>query len=194
MQYDVTYGGAAPKVDAPPSDSIDHSPAATPKPAGPFTTVSQGNDAGVAWSLQRAPGTQNTDCWRWVANPTVKIVAAEAGYRCVPVADPTDDAATQTQFVASSDGKGKYDVLAVRLPPKTRSVSVTPLGGRPTTTPASGATFVWVRPIADKAGSALIMLADGTVLECGPGSISVPKDWASVDDIPRMMALPWVCT
>lgn len=197
MSYDVKYGGSAPSVEAPPPNQIDTPVPTTPKPAGPFVTVSTGNSNGVAWTLERAPGTQGYECWRWHSTPPIAIVAADAqGTRCVPSADPTDDPADQAAFVASSNGQGKYDVLALRLPANTRSVGVSPIGGQATITPTSGNVFVWVAPATDKAGSAFVLLKDGTRLPCGPGWISSPADWktAAPGDRAKILAEPWVCT
>ena len=198
MSYDVKYGGSAPDVAVPPPSQIDTPVPTTPKPAGPFVTVRSGNTDGVAWSLQRAPGTPaGYECWRWQATPAVKIVAAdEDGNRCIPEASRTDDPSDQTAFVASTDGKGKYDMLAVRLPANARTVGVSPISGQPTTATVSGDTFVWVGPATDKAGSAFIILADGTRLFCGPGWISLPSDWTTVSpaDKARLLASPWVCS
>jgi hypothetical protein len=198
MSYDVKYGGSAPAVTAPPANQIQPTEAKNPEPAGSYVTVQSGNTDGVTWALQRAKSTvAGYECWRWQSTPTIAIVAADAhGNRCIPVIDPTDDPSNQAVFVASSNGKGKFDLLAIRLPVNARSVAVSPIGGQATTAPASGDAFVWVGPVADKAGFAVVTLADGTRLLCGPGSITLPSDWSSVDATKKaqLMASPWACT
>ena len=196
-RYDVTYGaGSLPA--APDAAEIAPSTSSVPVPTGPYAVVRSGTTANVAWKLLRAPASAGADCWRWQAAPPAKIAITDRpdGAYCVLPPGQDADPADQVQFLASTAGTGTYDLLALRLPPAARSLTITRIGGKPEAVKVDGTPFVWVGASSPKVGFVSIVLAGGKSLACAPGWITVPSDYASIDpgQLRQVLASPWVCT
>ena len=93
----VTYG-AAPESRPPPSDQIfvGSGPA---HPDGEFVTLHSGTESGVQWTMERAPGTLGTQCWRVRTTPASRGAygaSMDDGY-CVP---PPAEADTNVDLYA----------------------------------------------------------------------------------------------
>ena len=118
-QYDVRYG-AAPAVSPPPASQIETgTEVPEKKPSGPFVTVKAGTTNGVTWALQRSPGTNGTECWRWQATPPLQQLGVNhpGDPQCSPPTPATsDDASDLVGFVVVGNAAGPYDALAVELP------------------------------------------------------------------------------
>jgi hypothetical protein len=177
-QYTVNGFGAHVDVTKPPA-SLMSTGTELPKkePAGPFMTVKSGTTNGVKWSVQRAPGTADTVCWRFQATPPLP----EAGLsrpgdpRCVTKAGANPAPEDTVTFVVDGNSNGPYDALAIQLPPGAKDVKLGFVGGRVMSLPASQ-LVVWVGPSEPVKGYVGVTLADGTRLDCGAGAIATPAD------------------
>ncbi|HEV7525916.1 MAG TPA: hypothetical protein VGP92_13180 [Acidimicrobiia bacterium] len=179
LQYDVRDYGATVPVAAPPADQIaTQSELKTPAPTGPYATVKSGTTAGVTWSVQRAPGTLNTVCWRWQATPPLhqSPLAKPNRPQCqVPPPAHSIDASDYVQFAISSDGGGSYDALVVLMPAGVKHLTFGFVGGTTQSLPPEP-LLVWVGPSTPLPAYLGVTLADGTQLDCGAGAVTAVGD------------------
>ncbi len=194
-RYTVSDFGARVAVQAPPAALISRgSELPVKKPAGAFTTVRSGTTNGVTWSLQRAPGTAGTVCWRWKASPPLP----EAGLkrpgdpRCVTRAGAHPDPEDTVTFVVDGNGTGSYDALAIELPAGAKDVKLGLVGGKIMPL-AAGPVVVWVGPTEPAKGYLGVTLADGTKLDCGAGAIATPDDLTDPTVTRDAAAAAWGC-
>jgi hypothetical protein len=194
-RYDVTDYGTPVEVQPPPAAQVSTvSEAPVLEPAGAFTTVQSGTTLGVAWALQRSPGTYGTVCWRWQASPPLPQAGLKrpALPRCIkPPAKGADPEDTVT-FVVDGNGSGPYDALALSLPPGAKNVTLGFVGGKMQNL-AAAPVVVWVGPNDPVKGYVGVTLADGTKLDCGAGAIATPADLTDPAVTSIVAAAPWGC-
>ena len=194
----VIYG-AAPVWPAPARDQIfvGTGPA---HPDGPFAPLHSGNDSGVQWALERAPGTLGTTCWRVRTTPPshgAYGAAMDDGYCVLPPAtgDTNVDMYAEFPFFA---GAGSPLEVVVMLTPNGSVVSADAqlVGGH--TAPArvyaaEGVVLfvgnadapVWAMAVTDSAG----------VHDCSPYvyNVDVEAPTSAADAIGYRAAVPIAC-
>jgi hypothetical protein len=178
LQYDVHDYGAKVTVAAPPDDQIaSTSELKKIKANGPFTTVKSGTTGGVTWNLQRAPGTQNTVCWRFQATPPLHLAPeVKPDEQCqVPPPAQSDDSSDYVQFAIAGDGGGSYDALVVLMPVGVKHLTFGFVGGK-TQALTPDPVLVWVGPSTPLPAYLGVTLPDGTPLACGAGPVSAVAD------------------
>ena len=178
VRLDVRYSGVAPTVKIPPADQLAAKTPPPPGPTGPFLTVRTGNDAGVAWTLQKAPGRAGTECWRWSSTPPLAVVQPNylADTRCLaPMDTATDDPADQVDFLLWTDGTQAATGAAWwrgsrRASPRRRSGSPG-AGPRPCRSPTA-CSRGWVP--APSRSPTWGSQTGGTTIDCGVGAVASP--------------------
>ena len=162
VRLDVRYSGVAPTVKIPPADQLAAKTPPAPGPTGPFLTVRTGNDAGVAWTLQKAPGRAGTECWRWSSTPPLTVVQPNylADTRCLaPMESATDDPADQVDFLWTDGTRPRRRAWwrgSRRASPRRRSGSPEP---GTEATPVSDGLLTWVG-VAERRAARLRGAAD----------------------------------
>jgi hypothetical protein len=194
--YDVTDFGVAVSVTPPPAAAIEtRSELPAKEPAGPFATVKSGTNNGVQWALQRAPGTNGTQCWRWQATPPLPQAGLKrpSDPRCVTRVPSDADPEDTVTFVVDGNGTGAYNALAVALPAGAKDLTLGFVGGKTQPLPTSNNLAVWVGPAEQVPGYLGLTLADGTKLDCGAGAISVPADLNDPNATANAAGAPFGC-
>jgi hypothetical protein len=195
--YRVSAYGTPVHVTAPPAAQISTKSEVPPiEPAGPFTTVASGTSAGVTWAVQRAPGTRETVCWRWQAQPplTQAQLKTPDTPRCMaPVPDHPDDPSDTVQFVVDGTAQGPYDALAVLLPAGVKGLTLGFVGGKTQSLPVTEPVTVWVGPGDPTKAYLGVTLADGTHLDCGAGAVSEQGDLADPRLTEDVGTAAWGC-
>jgi hypothetical protein len=195
LTYDVSNYGTKVNVQPPAASEIAiTSSANTVQLAGPYSVAASGTTNGVAWRLMRANATDGKVCWRWDATPPIKQVVQDRadGARCVTPAGPGSDPEDTVQFVIDADGTGSYDALGVVLPAGVKSATLGFVGGK-TQPVATTSPLVWVGPASPTPGYLGVVLADGTKLDCGAGSIGSVTDLRDDTATAHAASAPWSC-
>ena len=158
VRVDVTYTKRTPDVQIPSPEQLAAKTPKAPGPTGPFLAVRSGNDGGVAWTLQKAPGNNGTDCWRWSSTPPLDVVAPNylTDTRCLApmTADGPDvDPADQVDFLLWTDGtKSATAAVVARFPADITQATLGFVGGRTETVPVTDGLLTWVGPSAETLG------------------------------------------
>jgi hypothetical protein len=179
LDYTVTGYASQPSIQAPPTDQqVTPTTLPPPRAAGPYAVAASGKTGNVTWSLMRAPGTRDTECWKWVATPSVKILNADAdGTRCYLAQQPSDSYSDATAAVVQSKAPSAYTALGVRLPAAPTKATLGFAGGKLQVLPPSGNLLVWVGAASPLPGYLGLTFANGTKLDCFAGTL------ISVDDL-----------
>jgi hypothetical protein len=180
LELRVVERGVEVTVTPPGEDEVG-TPGGPPAVAeGPWQRVREGRDetTGVTWTLERAPGSRGTVCWRLLADPPLQpaLRAGPQGEVCQEPFGPDDDPDEQVLFVVDASGTTPYDAL-VLLVPAGSQVAVIDVDGTsyPVAVDDDGFAF-WFAPAATFAVAMEVVLVDGTELECGPGIVSTYDD------------------
>ncbi len=196
VRLDVRYSGVAPTVKIPPADQLAAKTPPAPGPTGPFLTVRTGNDAGVAWTLQKAPGRAGTECWRWSSTPPLAVVQPNylADTRCLaPMDTATDDPADQVDFLLWTDGTQAATAgLVARFPSSITEATLGFAGGRTETVPVSDGLLTWVGPSAEPLAYVGLQTG-GTTIDCGVGAVASPDDLTNDGLVGDPFHSAWSC-
>jgi hypothetical protein len=194
--YDVTDFGVPVEVTAPPKDQISMvSELPVIEPAGPYEVVTSGTTNGVTWALERAPGTEDTTCWRFNATPPL-VQNNEAGYRCFPPLRPDAEPDEEVEFLAYGNGQGPYDVLAATLPDGVTELRLGFVGSTATTplpVPAGDTPLVWLGPPSPLKAHLGVTLEDGSKLDCGAGGVTTADDLINPQLTNQLNVAAWAC-
>src|SRR5262249_14470636 len=151
--------------------------------AGAYAVAASGTTDNVTWSLMRAPGTRDSECWKWVAPPSVQILHADAnGSHCYAAAQPGDPLADATPGVAPSKGPGPYAAIGVRLPQAPTKVTLGFAGGKMQSLAPSGNVLVWVGDPAPLPAFIGLTFAGGKKVDCFAGTLISVDDLADTTD------------
>jgi hypothetical protein len=195
-QYDVTDYGAAVDVSPPPADQIaTRSELVTPEPNGPFTTVKSGTTSGVTWALQRAPGSNGTECWRWQATPPLAqpgLATPDTPQCAAPLPETSDDPSELVDVAVHGDATGSYDALAVLLPAGVKKLTLGFVGGK-TEQLTPDRVVVWVGPPSPVKAYLGVTLADGTTMDCGAGAVASVGDLTDPKATADLGGAAWGC-
>ena len=141
-RYDVSDFGTPVDVQPPPADQISNvSEEVQTQPDGELTVETSGNTNGVSWSLEKAPGTNDTTCWRWTATPPLAQDLQDPA-RCLKAIAPDADVDGRVQFLVFGNGQGPYTALAVALPDGVKELELGYVGGKTETVPVAHAVRV----------------------------------------------------
>jgi hypothetical protein len=194
--YDVTDFGSPVDVEAPPTTQISTvSELPAIEPSAPFEVVISGTDAGVTWALERAPGTEETTCWRFTATPAL-AQQNEAGYRCLQGLRTDAEPDEQVEFLAYGNGQGSYDALAVTLPDGVNELGLGFVGSTSTIdvpVPTEETPLVWVGPPSPLKAYLGVTLADGSKLDCGAGGVTTADDLINPQLTDMLYLSAWAC-
>jgi hypothetical protein len=195
VRLDVRYSGTAPEVRIPARDELQTKTPPPPEPTGPFLTVRTGTDAGVAWTLQKAPSRNGSDCWRWSSTPPLAVVQPNylTDTRCLAGMDASDDPADQVDFLLWTDGtQAAAAAVVARFPATITQATLGFAGGRTTTVPVSDGLLAWVGPSAEPL--VYVGLATGgTTIDCGVGAVSGPQDLTNDGLVGDPFHSAWSC-
>jgi len=167
-------------------------------PAAAYSRIAGGDDGGVQWTLEHAPGTESSNCFRLTTSPALTLVN-NTSETCIetppadglaewqvdfPFSNPTGQAADVVVGVAFRDTERAEFRFADETRAPARAV-----------VPGDGYTaIVWVGPADPAVGFATIALARSAELSCGPGSITDPAEITDPDELARAREFPWSCT
>jgi hypothetical protein len=196
LQVDVAYSKVSPSVQPPSAADLATRTPPPPGPIGPFLAVRTGTDAGVAWTLQKAPGRNGTDCWRWSSTPPLAVVQPNylTDTRCVApmTADPGGDPSDQVDFLLWTDGAAPSAAVVARFPQSITQATLGFVGGRTETVPVSGGLLTWVGPSSEPLG--YVGLQDGgTAIQCGVASVTSTADLTNESLVGDPFHSAWSC-
>jgi hypothetical protein len=170
---------------SPPPQSQTVTPTTLPPPhaTGAYAVAASGKTGAVSWSVMRAPGTRDTECWKWVATPAAKILNATAdGSRCYLAQQPGDSQADATAFVVRTAPGGAYSALAVRLPDAPTKATLGFAGGRMLPLQPTGKTLVWVGPSSPLPAYLGLTFTNGKKIQCFAGTLIDVEDLKTTSD------------
>jgi hypothetical protein len=189
----VEWGVEVDAVDAPSPDEVG-GPAGPPAmPDGDWGEVAAGDDAGVRWTLERAPGTRGTTCWRLVADPAVPTRSTgEEGEWCQRPATDDDLPEDRVQFVVDAVDP-QIDVLFAVVPAGSQ-VTITDVSGtgQPVAVGDDG-LVTWFADTDEHAVLVEVVLPGGDEVVCGPDIISELEDLEFVEPGRDLLTEPWFC-
>jgi hypothetical protein len=198
IRYDVAPA-EVPAVRAPSPDAVQPAPQPppAPEPAGPFTTVASGEEAGVAFELSAAPATRDGRCWRVstrvLAAPGARPAVSEP--RCVapaPLRDPED-----AEVLLRVGPDAEFSMVGVVVPPGA-GVEVFLVGGSsravPLTDPAGG--FALYLGPRDPAPGYVRVTLGAVSVGCAGGDVLEVSDLIGLDaeEIEALRTFPWTCS
>ena len=201
LDYRITGYAVAVDVAAPPAGEVTESGTATGtavEPAGDWLAVIEGQDAGVTWSLERAPATNGGTCWRFSSTPRLVDVDVACAS---PPAEPGTPAEFAVEFPFAGHGTGPVDVVVAVGTVEVTDARFAFVDG--TTAPAVASRFsegtgavVWIGPAVPPVVAATLTTAAGVELSCGPGRIITAADAQAMTDeeLAEERTYPWACT
>jgi hypothetical protein len=195
VEYTVDGYTSQPAIVAPAaSEIVAVTVPPAPHASGAYATVASGTSNNVNWSIQRAPGTTGTECWKWIAQPAVPVLNTTAdGSRCYLAQQPDDSPSDATAFVVRSAPGGPYSAVAVRLPETVKTATLGFTGGKLQKLPApTGKMLVWVGSPTPLPAYLGLTYADGTKVECFAGNLLAVSDLTDAKDS-DVSAGDWSC-
>src|SRR5689334_16710308 len=195
LELTVAYPSRPVSVSPPSKADLAVKTPPPPEPAGPFLTVRTGNDAGAAWTLQRAPGRDGGSCWRFTSTPAMPVVKPNynTDTRCVPPVAAGADVTDQTDFVLWTDGSTVPQAAVVAaVPPSITQATLGFVGGRIQPATVSNGLLTWVGPSSEPL--AYVGFQDGaTKIDCGIGAVSSPADLVNDAAVGNPFGSAWLC-
>lgn len=199
IEYAMSEYGVTVAPVPPPDDQIGASRARPAvEPTGPFEMVASGSSPAVtSWSLLRAPGTDGGTCWRFEASTPVDPVAAQPdGTTCITAPDPEASPDDQVEVVVDAGSAASFDAVVAVTPPDSTGAQMRLADGTrvPLAVDPNG-FVVYVGPKTPLAVVFDVTVPGGSVVTCGPGSISELEDLnvLTPDDLARLDRAPWLC-
>ena len=167
-------------------------------PTGKYVTAAKGTVVvgkdRIAWHLDRAPGTSDTTCWRWISKPAPRTPRYNGAKNALcQLAVPADaDPADLPQVVAQSARGSKYGLVAVRVPKGTSKVQIGFAGGRvvPATASSTG-VVAWAGKTAPL--YVALRLPGGPRLECAAGALTTRSDLLDPQLTMNAVGTPFIC-
>lgn len=197
VRVDVRYTDSAPDVEPPSAEDLETKAPAAPGPIGPFRTIRTGDAAGTTWTLQQAPGRNDTECWRWTSTPPMTVVQPnyQADTRCMAPMTPDGpdvDPADQIDFVLWTNGDGPSAVVVAHFPSDITQATLGYVGGRTETVPVTDGLLTWVYPSSEPLGYVGLERA-GTPIACGVAAVSSIEDLTNDSLVADPFTAPWSC-
>jgi hypothetical protein len=198
LRVDVRYSDEKLTVQKPSAADLAPKPVESAAPIGPYLTVRTGSDGGVAWTVQKAPGRNGTECWRWTSTPPLEVVKPNylTDTRCqppMPASGPETDAADQVEILLWTDGsKAASEAVVARFPDTVNEVTLGFVGGRTQTVPVSGGLLTWIGPSTEPLGY-LGLTNGGAAVSCGVAAVSGPGDLGNDTLVGDPFHSAWSC-
>lgn len=161
-----------------------------------FDLVASGQSSGLRWALSRKPGPDGGTCWHLDSEPKLKQLQSDT--ECLRERDPQRSRAYDTEFPFGTDASGEYDIVVAIVADRVKAARFGFDDGsraEPTYLGPDTGIVVWAGASRPFITGAVITLADGAQLGCGPGDISRPSELEgrSEDDLLDIRQFVWTC-